>query len=486
METKIIIPLKIFVMVIVVLFTVTGLVGAQQLMHNSPQAGAPLVVSYSGEVSVNGIPHNKNGYFKFAVVNAAGDVSYWSNDGSSANGAEPTMGVVLPVSKGLFTVLLGDTTLAGMTQPLSAGVFSGTERYLRVWFSSEDVTYELLEPDQRIAAVPYALQAQQAADADTVDGHHASEFGLLPAGTMVLGNTANDSALIAAGFSYTGQWFDNWLIRADMLTNHEEHGVATVNGKIHVFGGISTSAHEAYDPNSDSWNTRAPMLAGRARMAVAVVDDVIYAIGGNESTIVEAYYPITDTWVTKASVPTGRSGAAAAVVDGVIYVIGGGTVGGNSMAANEAYNPAIDSWTTKAPMPIGKTSLAAAAVDGVIYAIGGWSEDGVYTANQAYDPVADQWTTKANLPQEITVGNAVVVDGLAHVLGMQCTGLERLAHLVYNPTTNSWSSYSPPQYHPQYYGFALAAVGRSIHIFGGGYNIGHEIYVLPLYIYRKD
>jgi hypothetical protein len=73
---------------------------------------------------------------------------------------------------------------------LPAPVFNGTERYLRVWFSPDDVTYTLLTPDQQFAAVPYALQAEEAdianslslmgpgsgLDADTVDGLHASEL----------------------------------------------------------------------------------------------------------------------------------------------------------------------------------------------------------------------------------------------------------------------------------------------------------------------
>ena len=50
------------------------------------QGGAPTVVAYQGEVRVDGAPHSGLGYYKFAVVNAAGDATYWSNDGTS-NGA---------------------------------------------------------------------------------------------------------------------------------------------------------------------------------------------------------------------------------------------------------------------------------------------------------------------------------------------------------------------------------------------------------------
>ncbi len=146
---------------------------------NAPlaQGGAPGVVSYQGEVRVNGDPYAGAGYFKFAVVNAGGDTSYWSNDGTSTGGGEPTTAVQLAVSDGLFSVLLGDTTLGGMTQPLTATVFSQPDRYLRVWFStSGGGPFDQLVPDTRIAAVPYALQAEEALNADTVDGLHASEL----------------------------------------------------------------------------------------------------------------------------------------------------------------------------------------------------------------------------------------------------------------------------------------------------------------------
>jgi hypothetical protein len=160
--------------------------------------GAPTVVAYQGEVRVSGAPYTGNGYFKFAVVNAAGDTAYWSNDGTSAGGGEPTAAVQLAVSQGLFNVLLGDTTLGGMTQALTADVFSQPDRYLRVWFSSDNITFSQLTPDTRIAAVPYALQAQEAVDADTVDGLHASELRTHYQNVVVVAKSGGDYTSVQA------------------------------------------------------------------------------------------------------------------------------------------------------------------------------------------------------------------------------------------------------------------------------------------------
>jgi len=128
-------------------------------------AGAPpTMISYQGIVNVNVTPFTGTGHFKFAIVDAAsgnGSTNYWANDGQ-ANG-EPATAVPLTVNSGLFNVLLGDTSLSGMSQTLSENAFSETATYLRVWFSqSASGPFEALEPNQRITAVAYALRAKYA------------------------------------------------------------------------------------------------------------------------------------------------------------------------------------------------------------------------------------------------------------------------------------------------------------------------------------
>jgi hypothetical protein len=61
--------------------------------------------------------------------------TFWRNapDTSPADG-EPDAAVSLPVSKGLYSVLLGDTSRANMAA-LPAGVFASPDVRLRVWFN---------------------------------------------------------------------------------------------------------------------------------------------------------------------------------------------------------------------------------------------------------------------------------------------------------------------------------------------------------------
>lgn len=85
-------------------------------------------------------------------------VTYWSNDGTSTAGSEPSAAVSLTVTKGLYSVLLGDTSLTHMTA-VPATVFNNTDVRLRVWFNDGTTGFQQLSPDQRIASVGYAMMA---------------------------------------------------------------------------------------------------------------------------------------------------------------------------------------------------------------------------------------------------------------------------------------------------------------------------------------
>ena len=145
------------------------------------------------------------------MVRALGTTTYWSNDGTSVAGSEPTAAVQLTVNGGLFSVLLGDTALGGMTQPLEASVFSAPDRYLRVWFStSPGGPFDQLAPDTPVAAVPYALQAQEAVNADTLDGFHASELGGGYQNVVVVAKSGTSFASVQAAIdSITDEAADN-------------------------------------------------------------------------------------------------------------------------------------------------------------------------------------------------------------------------------------------------------------------------------------
>lgn len=86
--------------------------------------------------------------------NIVPSVSYWSNDGSSIAGSEPELAVTLTVTKGLYSVLLGDSALANMAA-IPATAFANPDVRLRVWFDDGVTGSQLLTPDQRLAPTAY-------------------------------------------------------------------------------------------------------------------------------------------------------------------------------------------------------------------------------------------------------------------------------------------------------------------------------------------
>ena len=146
------------------------------------RAQVPQLINYQGRVAVGTVNFDGSGTFKFALVNAAGSTSYWSNDGTSTAGSAPTAAVTLTVTKGLYSVLLGDTTLANMTA-VPATVFSNADVRLRVWFNDGTNGSQLLTPDQRIAAVGYAMVAGGLAPGATIPA--SAVTGTIPASQIV-------------------------------------------------------------------------------------------------------------------------------------------------------------------------------------------------------------------------------------------------------------------------------------------------------------
>lgn len=128
------------------------------------RAEVPRIISYQGRIAVGTVNFDGAGRFKFAFVNAAGDTVHWTNapDTTPADGV-PDAFVTLAVTKGLYSVLLGDTTLTNMAEiPLS--VFGNTEVRLRIWFDDGTNGFQQLSPDLRIAASGYALVAGSLVD----------------------------------------------------------------------------------------------------------------------------------------------------------------------------------------------------------------------------------------------------------------------------------------------------------------------------------
>jgi hypothetical protein len=134
-------------------------------------------------------------------------ITYWSNDGTSTAGSEPSAAVSVNVATGLFTVVLGDTNQAGMLS-MDAGVFSQPGLQLRIWFNDGVSGSTVLSPVQNLTPAPYAIVAQSLAPVVQNNYLTSGEYVAVGGGSQ---NTASNyfttvgggELNVAGGFSAT-------------------------------------------------------------------------------------------------------------------------------------------------------------------------------------------------------------------------------------------------------------------------------------------
>lgn len=145
--------------------------------------------------------------------------TYWSNDGTSTAGSEPSSAVAVSVANGLFTVLLGDAGLPNMSA-IDASVFDQPNLQLRIWFNNGVNGFAALSPLQALTPTPYAIAA----------GRATTLTGLLPTeqliGTVGNGQLANRTVTVNAGTGLSG----GGVVALGDSTTLNNAGVLSVTG----------------------------------------------------------------------------------------------------------------------------------------------------------------------------------------------------------------------------------------------------------------
>ena len=199
-------------------------------------ATATATVSF-GQVNKITVTNGGSNYDPSTVVTISNPPSnlnftYWSNDGTSTNGSQPTNAVSISVSNGLYSVLLGDTSLPNMTAvPASTAYYSNSDLRLRIWFNDGTHGWQLLSPDQRISSVVYAFGASAVGDTSTgaiafpsgnqlqIQGPGGIKLNTGGSGTGVTLTTARDSfgdhlLVLDAGITTPGQLTADYVVSA--------------------------------------------------------------------------------------------------------------------------------------------------------------------------------------------------------------------------------------------------------------------------------
>lgn len=478
-------------------------------------AQVPQLIHYQSRVAVGGVNFEGGGLFKFALVNTNGSTTYWSNDGTSTAGSEPTAAVTLPVTKGLYSVHLGDTALANMTA-IPASVFTNDDVRLRVWFNDGVNGSQLLTPDHRIAAVGYAMMAGTVPDGSITavkigDGAITNSkiaLGTISSDKLASGGTAfsftpDDTALLNQGYlqiqssgiadlATTGiPW--PATSTTDAPSGRQYHTTVWTGSEMIVWGGgaagtgftINTwfDSGGRYNPVTNAWNSTPLLNAPNPRSGHTAVwtGTEMIVWGGVVDNTSPTYFntgarfnPETGVWtsISTANAPSGRADHSA-VWTGTEMIIYGGYSGGfrNDGAR---YNPSTDVWT-----PITSTNAPSVRAGGIcsvwtgseMIVFGGGNGSITLNTGGRYNPVTDTWvaTSLTNAPQGRSIWNGAVWSGTEMIIwaGSATGGAKVNTGGRYNPATNSWTTMSVTGAPVARDFHSLVWTGSELMVFGG-------------------
>ncbi|MEW6737181.1 MAG: kelch repeat-containing protein, partial [Acidobacteriota bacterium] len=278
----------------------------------------------------------------------------------------------------------------------------------------------------------------------------------------------------------------SWVRLMRVGEARQEVGVAELNGKIYLVGGIITGAVsnsvEIYDPRNDRWSFVAPMPETLHHTSAVSLNGQLYVIGGYNNLRFDPvssayrYDPATNRWTAIASLPNPRGALSSVVIGNRIYAVGGAR--GPATGELTVYDPTTDRWTDLAPMPTPREHIAAGAVKGKLYVAGGRNSNS-FTLNtlEEYDPASNSWRSRTAMPTGRSgIAGAVAIDRF-YVFGGEgnfnaATGCFA-DNESYDPVTNSWRK-EEPMPTPRH-GIAAATIEGRIYLPAGAPVQGFSI-----------
>ena len=274
-----------------------------------------------------------------------------------------------------------------------------------------------------------------------------------------------------------------WTTIPPLNVPRQEVGVAAVEGRVYVIGGIGTDQQgskvvEIFDTQAGGWRLGPSFPIPIHHPNVAAVGSKIYVAGGYSdpgfTPVAKVFELDTDTelWTRKADLRRARAAGAAVEYAGRMYVFGGDT-GDRSVTDTSVYDPSADQWTELRPMPTPRNHMGAAVLRGRIYVVGG--RPGNLPVNEMYDPATNTWTTKPPMPTARS-GHAVGAyrQSLIAIGGEGNPGTSTGVFSeveAYNADLEDWTSLEPMVV-PRH-GIGIGAIGNAMFIPGGAVFEGY-------------
>lgn len=428
---------------------------AGTLALTTARGQAPDLLSYQGRILVGGNAFTGTGQFKFALVSADGSQTYWRNSPDNDNDGQPDSSVAVAVSGGLFTVFLGDTSLAGMAA-LPPDVFTNPSVHLRIWFNDGTHGVQQLTPDQVVAPAAYALMAANVGNAVITVANLASNT----ASALTAPVSARVDALTA---QLSGSINSSLSPQDPLLQSEGLRLIATVPAP----GWVTSAAADG------------PSAA--VGQAGAWTGQLLLVWGGNlgvnsDSSSGAGYRPDLDVWqpISNANAPAARD-QHTAVWSGQEMIIWGGASAGNFVNTGGRYNPSNAVWTALSTTnaPTGRLGHVAAWTGSRMVVWGGRSSLGGLGDGAYYDPVADQWTPLpiANAPSPrfgavaVVTADRVLVWGGTGQSGELNTGAQLL--LDGNGVPTGWIAMNSLNAPSARSGHSMVWTGQKLLVWGG-------------------
>ena len=184
------------------------------------------------------------------------------------------------------------------------------------------------------------------------------------------------------------------------------------------------------------------------------------------STGAAASVDSAERWSPKAALPAPKARAACAAHEGLVYLIGGETAQG-VVDEVQVYDPATDrGWEARAPKPTAAYNVAACVLGEEIYVPGG--SDGERHALgvlEVYRPATDSWRTARELPAPRSGYALAAAGGRVYLFG-GWDGARYVADVwIYDPARDAWSRGTPMGQARGY--LAAATVEERIYVVGG-------------------
>jgi len=445
-------------------------------------AQVPHLLNYQGRVTSGGQNFSGTGQFKFALINANATTAYWKNDGPPGNILVPPFGISIPVQNGHYSVQLGDTAITNM-QALPPEVFTQhSDVRLRVWFSDGVHGFQALVPDQRLAAVGYAIMAEDVkngaitaakmASGAARDNLAAGGLTAVPRGGTIFSDRYQDSDLLNAGYVGVGSLEthaeDTWVTLPSAPERRHSHTMIYNGGEALLAwggfvqppaGGAVTLSNTGvvYRISERTWSsmtlTGAP--SARSRHTGLEISNKLYVWGGFGTSAFLGdggfYSAGINQWTAIPATPAltaRRDHSAVASLDEMI-IFGGETSTGVFSGTGARFDTGTSTWTQ---LPIGPGSPGSRArhtavmIQGKMIVWGGQNSGGVLNTGSLYDPAANTWSamSTSGAPAARAGHLAQIAEGKVYIWGGEnAAGTPVAGGGIYDVATNTWTAMNP-------------------------------------------